>query len=305
MQTDARLKGFAVIEPAPAKINLALHVVGQREDGYHLLDSLVTFTRFGDRIALSPADTDRFTLSGDFSGPLAEEPGDNLVIRARDRLRAAVIAAGASAPPVHIHLEKNLPLASGIGGGSADAAATLRGLSRLWRATLPDGAITAIAIGLGADVPMCLASRPLVASGIGEALTPARIPPLDLVLANPLLGVSTPAVFGALASKRNAPLALPAPLPGHNGWPALLSSLRNDLEAPARQTCPVIGTVSEALAQSGARFVRMSGAGATCFGLYTSSQAAEAAAETLAQNHPAWFFKATQTITQGDDRGPD
>ncbi|MCP8897196.1 4-(cytidine 5'-diphospho)-2-C-methyl-D-erythritol kinase [Shinella daejeonensis] len=305
MQTDARLKGFAVIEPAPAKINLALHVVGQREDGYHLLDSLVTFTRFGDRIALSPADTDRFTLSGDFSGPLAEEPGDNLVIRARDRLRAAVIAAGASAPPVHIHLEKNLPLASGIGGGSADAAATLRGLSRLWRAALPDGALTAIAIGLGADVPMCLASRPLVARGIGEALTPARIPSLDLVLANPLLGVSTPAVFGALASKRNAPLALPAPLPGHNGWPALLSSLRNDLEAPARQTCPVIGTVSEALARSGARFVRMSGAGATCFGLYTSSQAAEAAAETLAQNHPAWFFKATQTITQGDDRGPD
>lgn len=305
MQTDARLKGFAVIEPAPAKINLALHVVGQREDGYHLLDSLVTFTRFGDRIALSPGDTDRFTLSGDFSGPLAEEPGDNLVVRARDRLRAAVIAAGASAPPVHIHLEKNLPLASGIGGGSADAAATLRGLSRLWRAALPDGALTAIAIGLGADVPMCLASRPLVARGIGEALTPARIPSLDLVLANPLLGVSTPAVFGALASKRNAPLALPAPLPGHNGWPALLSSLRNDLEAPARQTCPVIGTVSEALAQSGARFVRMSGAGATCFGLYTSSQAAEAAAETLAQSHPAWFFKATQTITQGDDRGPD
>src|SRR5690606_35211767 len=134
--------------PAPAKINLALAVTGRRADGYHLLDSLVTFTAFGDRIGLSPAKEDRFTLSGPFAGVLATQ-GDNLVTRARDRLREAI--GGAEA--VHIHLEKNLPVASGIGGGSADAAATLRGLLRLWQKELPREALHAIALGLGADVP--------------------------------------------------------------------------------------------------------------------------------------------------------
>ena len=288
------LSSFARIEPAPAKINLALAVTGRRADGYHLLDSLVTFTAFGDRIGLSPADEERFTLSGRFSDTLAAE-GDNLVIRARDRLRAALMQSGQAAPPVHIHLEKNLPLASGIGGGSADAAATLRGLLSLWRADLPRQALDAIALGLGADVPMCLAGRPLIARGIGEEITPLALPALPIVLANPLVGVSTPAVFKALASRHNPSLALdPA------DWLETIARLRNDLEPPARALCPEIAATADALAATDARVVRMSGSGATCFALYTSEEAAEAAAAMLAKRHPRWFLAATRTLGADD-----
>lgn len=293
------LSGFAVIEAAPAKINLALHVVGERGDGYHLLDSLVTFTAFGDRIALSPAKEDRFTLSGRFSATLAAE-NDNLVTRARDRLRAALETTGQSAPPVHIHLEKNLPIASGIGGGSADAAATLRGLLGLWQADLPGDRLDAIAIGLGADVPMCLAGRPLLARGIGEDITPVALPALSMVLANPLVGVSTPAVFRALASKRNAPLVL------RNAsvhWLDAIAGLRNDLEPPARRLCPQIGELADGLAATDARVVRMSGSGASCFALYSSDAMAEAAAASLKQQHPDWFITTTRTL-EGHDGTP-
>lgn len=293
------LSGFAVIEAAPAKINLALHVVGERGDGYHLLDSLVTFTAFGDRIALSPAEEDRFTLSGRFSATLAAE-NDNLVTRARDRLRAALETTGQSAPPVHIHLEKNLPIASGIGGGSADAAATLRGLLGLWQADLPGDRLDAIAIGLGADVPMCLAGRPLLARGIGEDITPVALPALSMVLANPLVGVSTPAVFRALASKRNAPLVL-GDASVH--WLDAIAGLRNDLEPPARGLCPQIGELADGLAATDARVVRMSGSGASCFALYSSDAMAEAAAASLKQQHPDWFITATRTL-EGHDGTP-
>lgn len=296
MPRDASLPGFAVIEQAPAKINLALAVIGQREDGYHLLDSLVTFTAFGDRIGLSPANEDRLTLSGRFADGLAAD-ADNLVARARDRLRAALAETGREAPPVHIHLEKNLPIASGIGGGSADAAATFRGLLNLWQADVPKAKLDAIAISLGADVPMCLASRPLVARGVGEDITPVPMPSLPIVLANPLVGVSTPAVFKALASKHNPPLVLDV-APGD--WPAAISLLRNDLEPPARALCPDIATISESLAATGATLVRMSGSGATCFALYPSDQAAETAATALSHRHPSWFFTATRTLGADD-----
>ncbi len=288
--------GFAVLAPAPAKINLALAVTGRREDGYHLLDSLVTFTAFGDRIGLSPAQEDRFTLSGRFSETLAAE-GDNLVTRARDRLRAALAAIGEAAPPVHIHLEKNLPIASGIGGGSADAAATLRGLLSLWQASVPKSTLDAIAIGLGADVPMCLAGRPLIARGIGEEITPLAMPALPMVLANPLVGVSTPAVFKALASRHNPPLALAA---APADWLDAIGRLRNDLEPPARALCPDISVLTEKLAATDARVVRMSGSGATCFALYRSDEAAEAAAAMLSEQHPHWFFTATRTLGADD-----
>lgn len=290
------LSGFPLVEPAPAKINLALAVTGRREDGYHLLDSLVTFTAFGDRIGLAPAAGDRFTLSGRFGGALSAD-GDNLVTRARDRLRAALAASGQAAPPVHIHLEKNLPIASGIGGGSADAAATLRGLLKLWRATLPGGALDALALGLGADVPMCLAGRPLLARGVGEEITPVALPALVMVLANPLVGVSTPAVFQALASRNNPPLALA----GAAGWADALASLRNDLEPPARRLCPQIAVIAESLATTGPALVRMSGSGATCFALYETDAAAEHAAEALSRRHPHWFFAATRTLEGTDD----
>jgi 4-diphosphocytidyl-2-C-methyl-D-erythritol kinase len=296
MPGNASLPGFAVTEQAPAKINLALAVIGQREDGYHLLDSLVTFTAFGDRIGLSPAAQDRLTLSGCFGDALAAD-ADNLVTRTRDRLRGALAAAGRVAPPVHIHLEKNLPIASGIGGGSADAAATLRGLLTLWQAAVPKAELDAMAISLGADVPMCLASRPLIARGVGEDITPVPMPSLPMVLANPLVGVSTPAVFKALASKHNPPLVLDgAPA----DWPEAIGRLRNDLEPPARALCPDIAAISESLAAAGAALVRMSGSGATCFALYPSDAAADAAATALARRHPSWFFTATRTLGADD-----
>lgn len=293
------LSGFAVVEPAPAKINLALAVTGRREDGYHLLDSLVTFTAFGDRIGLAPAAEDRFTLTGRFCGVLSAE-ADNLVTRARDRLRAALAPTGQPVPPVHIHLEKNLPIASGIGGGSADAAATLRGLISLWKAELPADGLDALALGLGADVPMCLASRPLRARGVGEAITPVALPALPIVLANPLVGVSTPAVFQALASRHNPPLALA----GAAGWAEALARLRNDLEPPARRLCPEIAVISESLAATGAGLVRMSGSGATCFALYDTDAAAETAAAALSRRHPHWFFTATRTL-EAQGKGAD
>jgi 4-diphosphocytidyl-2-C-methyl-D-erythritol kinase len=292
MKATESLAGFAVVEQAPAKINLALAVVGRREDGYHLLDSLVTFTAFGDRLGLSPAPEDRFTISGRFGAAL-ETDSDNLVTRARDRLRRALAEQGRNASPVHIHLEKNLPVASGIGGGSADAAATLRGLLALWRASLPEGVLDAIAVSLGADVPMCLAGRPLIARGIGEDITPVAMLAMPVVLGNPLVGISTPAVFKALACPHNPPLGLERQ---PTDWLAAIAGLRNDLEPPARRLCPQIGAIADGLAATDARVVRMSGSGATCFALYPAMEAAEAAAAALSRKHPHWFFTATKTL---------
>lgn len=284
-------------ETAPAKINLALHVVGQRADGYHLLETLVTFTDAGDRLFFASAERDAFSISGPFSTALTNNDGlnDNLVLRARDLLRRAVIASGQTAPSVEIHLEKNLPIASGIGGGSADAAATLRGLLRFWRCSVPSETLDAISLSLGADVPMCFAGTPLMARGIGEELTPLpHLPAFAMLLANPLMGVSTPEIFRRLQSKNNPPV--PASLPQNNeDWLAFIDSLRNDLEAPAKAVLPVISDVSHALQEQGATLVRMSGSGATCFGIFPSFEAAQKAEAALAAQRPDWYFKATMT----------
>ncbi len=299
------LPGFSLTEPAPAKINLALHVIGQRSDGYHLLDMLVTFAAFGDRVAVAPADADAFTLSGRFAAALSDDPEtDNLVLKARDRLRAALGARCIPAPPVHLHLEKNLPIASGIGGGSADAAATLRVLLRHWNAGIEADALGALALGLGADVPMCLASRPLVARGIGEEIEPrADLPAYAMVLVNPLLGVSTPEIFRRLKDKDNPPLKVPKPGTGGPCWLAALKAMRNDLEAPAAGLCPPIEAVRQALAATGPLLVRMSGSGATCFGLYEDMEAAAHAARTIEAGHPGWFVVASAAYLGGDGHG--
>lgn len=283
---------FAVTENACAKINLALHVTGQRPDGYHLLEMLVTFARHGDRLGFALADADDFTLSGQFADVLADDPGTNLVLKARDLLREA--AGGA--PPVRIHLEKNLPVASGIGGGSADAAATLRGLMRLWNVALPAEAIAALALKLGADVPMCLKSTPLIARGIGEEMETAdALPSFAIVLANPLKGVSTPEVFRRLASKNNAPMALNRT----SHWMETIRTTRNDLEPPARELVPEIAEISSMLSSEGAVFTRMSGSGATCFGIFETPVAALRAAERLHAARPDWYFQATETFAGG------
>ncbi|MBB5571637.1 MULTISPECIES: 4-(cytidine 5'-diphospho)-2-C-methyl-D-erythritol kinase [Rhizobium] len=293
---------FDVSEEAPAKINLALHVTGRRADGYHLLDMLVTFARHGDRLGFRASARDEFSLSGRFSPLLAEEgAGGNLVLKTRDLLRQAAHAAGFVATPVHIHLEKNLPVASGIGGGSADAAATLRGLTRLWGLSLPADTVMAIALKLGADVPMCLASRPLIARGIGEAIELLPdFPSFAMVLGNPLVGVSTPEVFRLLARKDNPPLALPLQLTnGRMQWIKTIEGLRNDLEPPARALCNEIATLSQLIESQGALTIRMSGSGATCFGLFDNLEQATAAAASLHSLKPDWYFQATETI-KGD-----
>jgi 4-diphosphocytidyl-2-C-methyl-D-erythritol kinase len=282
---------FAVTENACAKINLALHVTGQRPDGYHLLEMLVTFTHHGDRLGFAPDGADDFTISGPFADVLSGDAGTNLVLKARDLLRKAI----GGAPPVRIHLEKNLPIASGIGGGSADAAAALRGLMRLWDVALPAETIAALALKLGADVPMCLKSMPLIARGIGEEIEVAPLPSFAVVLANPLKGVSTPEVFRRLASKNNPPLALSKP----QHWMEAIRAARNDLEPPARELVPEIAEISDMLKAEGAVFTRMSGSGATCFGIYETPVAAIHAAERLHAARPDWYFQATETFAGG------
>jgi 4-diphosphocytidyl-2-C-methyl-D-erythritol kinase len=265
-----------VREFAPAKINLHLHVIGRRQDGYHLLDSLVVFADIGDWLAVSPAPDLSLTLSGPFATGLAAEP-DNLVLRAARGLAdlAGVRPIGA------LQLEKNLPVASGIGGGSADAAAALRLLCRFW-AVSPD--LTQLAQSLGADVPVCLLSRPALMSGIGEILAPAPpVPEAGLVLVNPGVAVSTPAVFRARTGGFSPPADFPV-----GGWKSAqalshaLAETRNDLETPARPLAPAINDALAALANApGCQIARMSGSGATCFGLFASADAARHAADTV------------------------
>ncbi len=270
----------AAREFAPAKVNLYLHLVGRRADGYHLLDSLAVFPGIGDWLAVEPGQGLSLRLTGPFAGDLSAG-ADNLVLKAA--LAFAVhygIAADAS-----LTLEKNLPPASGIGGGSSDAAAALRLLSRHWGVPVPDG----LPVDLGADVPVCLgAPTPQFMAGIGERLTPGpMLPPVWMVLVNPGVAVETAAVFGAIANKDNPPAA---PAPERLDFAALIdwqARQRNDMAAAARGLCPEIGEVLGALAD--APLARMSGSGATCFALHGTQAAAQAQAARIALAQPSWW----------------
>lgn len=282
---------------APAKINLALHVTGRRADGYHELESLVVFAGFGDHLTVAPAAADAFTMSGPHGSDLPSDAA-NLVVAARDRLRSAF---GAKAtPPVAIHLDKRLPVASGVGGGSSDAAAAVKALAACWGLDIHSPEIADIAAGLGADVPMCMDGRALVARGIGHDLQPLDAwPCFDVVLVNPGTAVSTPAVFSRLSRRDNPPLA---PLPGRPDQSvalAFLADARNDLETPARALAPRIGDALDALRSAGAGLARMSGSGATCFGIFRGAEEARAAAARIRADRPGWFVEATRTTGAG------
>ncbi|MFC3060514.1 4-(cytidine 5'-diphospho)-2-C-methyl-D-erythritol kinase [Paenirhodobacter populi] len=262
---------------APAKVNLALHVTGRRADGYHLLDSLVAFAPFGDHLTLVPAPALSLTVTGPEGAGVPEGP-ENLVLRA-----AALVPGGQGAA---ITLDKRLPPASGIGGGSSDAAAMLRGLALLRGASLPEDR----GLELGADVPMCLDPRPARVRGIGEDITPVTLPPLPAVLVNPRGSVPTPAVFKALTERDNPPMAT---IPGFAStadcidW---LAGQRNDLEPPAKAIAPGIAAALSALATlPGCRLARMSGSGATCFGLFATLTEAETALTRLRATRPEWW----------------
>ena len=267
-----------IAESAPAKVNLYLHVTGRRADGYHLLDSLAVFGPAADGLSLASADTLSLALEGPFGAALDAEP-DNLVLRA-----ARALAAAAGVPPrAALVLAKRLPVASGIGGGSADAAAALRGLDRLWGLRLGEARLAAIAAPLGADIPVCVASRPARMAGVGEVLSAApAIPGCGLLLVNPGVALATPAVFKARTGGFTPPAALPAGWADAAAMAGDLARLRNDLEAPAIALCPPVATVLAALrALPGCLLARMSGSGATCFGLFADPAAAGAAADRL------------------------
>jgi len=280
-----------VARPARAKINLALHVTGPRADGYHELDSIVGFADVGDRIEAAPGEGLTLSVEGPFSGMLGD-PKDNLVLKAAALLRDAADAAGFHAPGARLRLVKNLPVASGLGGGSADAAATLAALARLWG--LPeDFDLAGLAGSLGSDVPMCLVSRPLRATGRGERTEPlARARVLHVLLVNPGAAVSTPAVFAKLAERHNPGIGQ---MPADPLDPQFLASLRNDLEAPAIAIAPAIADVLAALrGREGCGLARMSGSGATCFGLFPSEAAAAAAHAAIVDSAPQWWSVPTR-----------
>ncbi|HRY26390.1 MAG TPA: 4-(cytidine 5'-diphospho)-2-C-methyl-D-erythritol kinase [Geminicoccaceae bacterium] len=280
----------ALVESARAKLNLDLLVTGRRADGYHELDSLVVFVPIADRLTFEHAPGLSLEVTGPFAAALGAAD-DNLVLRAA---RALADAAGRE-PAFAIRLEKLLPVASGIGGGSADAAATLRGLARLLGLDWPADRLRELGLDLGADVPVCLWGRPARLRGIGERLDPVRgLPGLPLVLANPGIGLGTAEVFRALDPERQ-PVARP-PFPPHPSltrFAVWLHESRNELEPAARRLAPVIGYVLERLRREPDCLVaRMSGSGATCFGLFADEESAEAAAARIAREEPGWWCRA-------------
>jgi 4-diphosphocytidyl-2-C-methyl-D-erythritol kinase len=287
-KADPHAKSGSIRIFAPAKVNLYLHVTGRRDDSYHTLDSLVAFVNVGDELILTDGSTAAFRVSGPMAPALAAEaPESNLVVRAARGLAAAL----GRPPTAGMNLVKNLPIASGIGGGSADAAAALRGLCTLWNVQPPLETLLAIARSLGQDVPASLISAPCYFRGIGDETDPApALPPAAVVLVNPGVALPTPGVFRA----RTGPFSKPARLsPSPKDFDDLVAQLadrRNDLTAPAVALVPEISKVLARLTQTdGCALARMSGSGATCFGLFPHADAAVAAAGAIRADHPRWW----------------
>jgi 4-diphosphocytidyl-2-C-methyl-D-erythritol kinase len=285
-----------LLEAAPAKINLALHVTARRSDGYHELESLVVFADVSDELDAVAAPADHLRISGPFAAGLHDGDG-NLVRRAVAAFRARW--PGAVATGVAMHLRKNLPVSAGLGGGSADAAAALRLMVDLSTIDIPTPELMLLAASLGADVPVCLASRPALISGVGERvrLLP-ECPPLHIVLVNPLVAVPTADVFRRLTEHQNPPLpALPEGLDRASMLALWLVETRNDLEAPAIAIAPVIAELIAGMAGvSGCTLARMSGSGATVFGLFGSSTQAHQAAHDLRRKWPAYWIAAAPLL---------
>ncbi|MGH7029795.1 MAG: 4-(cytidine 5'-diphospho)-2-C-methyl-D-erythritol kinase [Stellaceae bacterium] len=279
---------------APAKINLYLRVLGRRADGYHLIDSLVGFADIGDHLTARPAASLSLELSGPEAAGLAGLGPDNLVLRAA-RLLAdrAGISTGAA-----IHLHKNLPVASGIGGGSSDAAAALRALGRLWGIAIDEPSLCRLGARLGADVPVCLLARAAWVGGVGERIEPApALPSAGIVLANPRVELPTAAVFAARRGRFGVAGRFASMPRDAAGLAALLQSRGNELTEAALGRVPQIGRVLEALSRlPDALIARMSGSGATCFALFADRTLAEVARARLAKAEPLWWCAAGELV---------
>ncbi len=274
---------------ARSKVNLFLHVTGKRADGYHLLESLVVFPDCGDRITVKKGKELTLEVIGRFSH-LVGSTEENLAMKAAYLLRSE----SGTEEGAHIILEKNLPVAAGIGGGSADAAATLKSLNILWNIGFSEVQLRQIGLALGADVPVCLYGKPAIMSGVGERISGLRkFPKFYILLVNSGISVATKNVFGRLeiAEKVSFPVDL-------NELTALelftsLASMRNDLETPALEVAPVIGSVLSMIReQKHCQLARMSGSGATCFGLFEEAEAAQIAARDIQAHHPDWWVQA-------------
>lgn len=289
---------------APAKLNLTLEILGRRADGYHELESLVVFAGVGDCLEVEAAEELSLELSGPFAAELARAEGENLVLRA-----ARLLAAHAGVEPkARLRLQKNLPLGAGLGGGSSDAAVTLRALAALWGLSLSPQALASLGLSLGADLPVCLYGRSALMRGIGEKLQAAPpVPPLWVVLLNPGESLNTASVYRA----RRGPFSS-----GGEWWSrlpqdaaevaSLLAAKRNDLEAPASRLCPSIGSLLSRLAETpGCLLARMSGSGPSCFGLYGSEKEARAAAAQLAKHRPDWWVAAAPLLQETASLGCD
>jgi 4-diphosphocytidyl-2-C-methyl-D-erythritol kinase len=267
-------------EPAYAKVNLALHVRAREADGYHRLETVFAFIEAGDRLRVAESESLTLRIEGPFAPGLSADR-DNLVLRAAEALQSRYGVAQGSA----LTLEKNLPVASGIGGGSADAAAALRLLNRFWAISAPEADLLDLAATLGADVPACLLSRPARGEGRGDRLVPIAdwsLAGTPVLLVNPGQAIATANVFQAWDGQDRGPLG--DPMAG-----------RNDLEAPALKLCPQIDDVLDALrGTGGSSLVRMSGSGATCFALYESSRARDAAQAQIARTHRHWWLLASR-----------
>jgi 4-diphosphocytidyl-2-C-methyl-D-erythritol kinase len=288
----------ALVADGRAKVNLTLRVVGRRVDGYHDLESVVAFADCADRLTLTPGSELELKMSGPLAGACGET-SDNLVLKAARLL-------GQRVPDLKVGsftLDKLLPVAAGIGGGSADAAAALRLLAQLNGLSLDDERLRGVALLTGADVPVCLASRPCDMTGVGETLLPLTLPIMPCVMVNPRVPVATKDVFAALGLRNGELLVGATDILRGTAWPEagasvedwveVLAASSNDLEVPAMRIQPVIGEVISALsATNGAWLARMSGSGATCFAIYENTAEAGRAAEKIRLDHPGWWVHA-------------
>jgi 4-diphosphocytidyl-2-C-methyl-D-erythritol kinase len=285
----------AVTWPAPAKINLALHVTGRRADDYHQLDTLAVFAGWlHETVGVEVADGVRLQVEGPFAASVPHDE-TNLVLAAA---RIFFLTAGIGNKAL-LSLNKTIPVGAGFGGGSADAAATFRALNQYFKTGLDDRKLAELGADLGADVPMCVYAKALRARGIGEILEPlSTIPPLPLVLVWPGRPLSTASVFARLRGVSNHPLpALSDAFPAVQDVADYLADTRNDLQAAAIEIEPAIGNVLETLAVTDQiLFSRMSGSGSACFGMYPSKAQADAAARRIAAAHPGWWVRAVEAL---------